>query len=290
VDPEHFDAFARALDTTRSRRGALIAILAAIGAVPLASDLARAGKRGRKRRPKRPRGRGSRCIDCADRPLTRGADLKGCDLSGRDLSGADLRSADLAGACLQNADLTGAELRSADLEGADVRGANFTDANLDRADIRAWRSDDAIFCRTTMPDGEVYSANCLPGSGATCLGLNESCGLFGGTPCCHYGQPGRTRCDSSTGILTGFCQSLCRSNADCQNLVNSTNVYYANDPLSDFGCASRHFDRDLHCCARKTCEHPQDCQGGLCCHPSPAFPGQCCLKDERCLATFGCAR
>jgi hypothetical protein len=290
MDAERFDALTRRLDVGHTRRGVLGALLATVGGLTVETARGDAAKHQRKRTRKRQR-ENRRCVDCADRPLTRGADLKGCDLVGRDLAGADLRSADLAGACLQNADLTGAELRSADLEGADVRGANFTDANLDRADIRGWRSDDAIFCRTIMPDGEIHTANCPPGGGGgTCLGLNELCSIFGGAPCCDYGQPGKISCDSGTGFFTA-CQSLCRSDADCQNLVNSPDAYCANDPVSDFGCAGRHFDRDLHCCARKTCEHPQDCQGGgTCCHFSGALPAQCCLKDERCLTTFGCVR
>jgi hypothetical protein len=129
--------------------------------------------------------------------------------------------------------------------------------------------------------------------GGTCLGLNQLCSIFGGAPCCDYGQSekwNRTRCTSGTGFLT-TCQARCRSDADCQTLVHSPDVYCANDPLSDFGCAGRNFDPAVHCCARKTCVNLQDCQGGgTCCQPSPALPAQCCLKDERCLATFGCVR
>ena len=104
VDAQRFDAFARSLQVTRNRRGALGAILAAMSGLALKPEPVGARKR-RRRQP------GARCVDCSDRSLTRSADLKGCDLSQRDLSGADLRSTDLAGACLQHADLTGADLR-----------------------------------------------------------------------------------------------------------------------------------------------------------------------------------
>ncbi len=215
MDPQRFDAIARALDTRRSRRGALGGVLGALGVLGLSSDLAAAGKdqrqRKRKRRPKDNR----RCIDCADRPLTRGADLKGCDLSGRDLSGADLRSADLDGACLQRANLTGAELRSADFEGADVRGANFTDANLDRADIRGWKAAGAIFCRTTMPGGELHTANCLPGGGA-CITVGDLCVPGIDDRCCGQGTctGGTCQCPEPLTNCEGVCRECC-NNADC---------------------------------------------------------------------------
>ena len=285
MDPKRFDAFTRAMDLTRTRRSAFGVIAAALSALTLAPELTDARKRRRKRRNRS----GSVCIDCNDRAAAPGADLKGCDLRGRDLSGADLRSADLAGACLQNANLTGAELRSADFEQADVRGANFTDANLDRADIRGWKATDAIFCRTTMPDGEINTVNCLPGGGASCLGLNQLCSFTGGTPCCDYGQKGKVICDGTIPFVTA-CQAKCRSDADCQNLVGSTDVYCANDPVSDFGCAGRNFDPNVHCCGRKTCEANSDCKSGLCCEITDFF-SQCCLPGERCNRAFGgCVR
>lgn len=290
MDPNRFDAIARALDTRRSRRGALLGgVLGALGIAGLSPDLDAAGKHQRKRNRKQRRKSNRRCIDCADRALTRGADLRGCDLSGRDLSGADLRSADLDGACLQRADLTSADLNSADFENADVRGANFTDANLDRADIRGWRSDDAIFCRTTMPDGETQSANCLPGGGATCLGLNQLCSPFGGLPCCDYGTSGNTFCDGTLPFITA-CQSHCRTDADCQRKMGTRDVYCANDPVSDFGCAGRNFDPNVHCCGRKTCDANTDCQSGNCCQITDFF-WQCCLEGETCLRGLGgCVR
>lgn len=285
VDAEQFDALARSLQMRGHRRGAFGAIVAALSGVAVGLTPAEAKKRRR--------AHGSpndgRCTDCADRSIARSAHLEGCDLSHRDLSGADLRSASLDRACLQYVNLTGANLRSADLEGADVSGANLTDANLERADIRNWKTDGAIFCRTTMPDGSVNTVNCLPGGGATCLGLNQLCSFVGGTPCCHYGHPGSTTCDGTIPFITA-CQAKCRSDVDCQNIVGSPDVICLNDPLSDFGCAGRNFDPNVHCCARKACNTNSDCQTGLCCQITRGDK-TCCLPGERCGGrAIGCIR
>ena len=74
MDGERFDALARQLNIGRTRRGVLGALLAAASGLPAATEQIDArGRKGKRRR----QGRGPRCVDCADRPLTRSADLKG---------------------------------------------------------------------------------------------------------------------------------------------------------------------------------------------------------------------
>jgi hypothetical protein len=290
MDANRFDAMARTLDISRNRRGMLGAMLAAIGLTVPDGDGAVAEKRRGKGKRNRRRGKGQ-CADCSGRSVAEGADLRGCDLDGRDLSGADLRSAELDGACLRSANLAGARLSSADFEGADVRGANFTDADLDRADIRNWRADGAVFCRTTMPDGSLNSADCPPGSGdGTCLVLSELCSEFGGSPCCDYGTRGNTFCGGTVIPLVTTCQAHCRNDTECHRKMGTTDVQCANDFLSDANCGGREFDPNLHCCARKYCEQDGDCQNGLCCQLTNKTK-QCCLAGERCLpAPLGCGR
>jgi DNA-binding beta-propeller fold protein YncE len=211
MDGERFDAWTRQLDISRTRRGLLGAVLVALSGQVLEPEPVGA----RKRRQKRRRQSGSRCIDCADRAVTRSADLKGCDLTGRDLSAGNLRAADLAGACLQGANLAGADLRSADLEGADVRGANFTDANLDRADIRGWKASDAVFCRTTMPNGAINSGNCPPGAG-NCIPLGDVCIPGLDDRCCGQGAclNATCQCPEPLHSCDGVCRECC-ADSDC---------------------------------------------------------------------------
>jgi DNA-binding beta-propeller fold protein YncE len=265
MDPNRFDAIARALDTRRSRRGALLGgVLGALGIAGLSPDLDAAGKHQRKRNRKQRRKSNRRCIDCADRALTRGADLRGCDLSGRDLSGADLRSADLDGACLQRADLTSADLNSADFENADVRGANFTDANLDRADIRGWKSAGAVFCRTTMPGGDLHTTNCLPGGGE-CIVVGDLCVPGIGDRCCGQGActGGTCQCPAPLNDCGGVCRECC-GDSDCGG-----DTPYCCDGI----CRG--------CCDTADCAEGQRCQARRCvCNVAACrAAGGCCVGN-----------
>lgn len=99
-----------------------------------------------------------------------GANLQGADLDHADLTLADLTDADLSNpggnenfqdiklnrAILKGAKLTGTKLGDADLNGADLTDADLTDAKM----IKTADMQGAIFCRTTMPDGTVWSDNC----------------------------------------------------------------------------------------------------------------------------------
>ena len=89
-----------------------------------------------------------------------GADLQGASLGNRifnsiDFSGADLRDALLENLKLLSANLEGADLRGANLKGADLRGANLKGADLREAYLYNARLDNAKFCKTKMPWGEV---------------------------------------------------------------------------------------------------------------------------------------
>jgi uncharacterized protein YjbI with pentapeptide repeats len=118
------------------------------------------------------------------------ADLSGADLSGADRSAVNAFQANLSGAVLSGANLTDAGLREANLTGADLSGANLTDANLrfanlvgavltranlsranlggvdlgranlSGANLSGANLTDALFCRTTMPDGSINNRDC----------------------------------------------------------------------------------------------------------------------------------
>ena len=62
---------------------------------------------------------------------------------------------DLVGADLENANLEGANLWRAKLRDANLKGANLYEASLEGANL-----DGAIFCKTTMPDGQFKNSGC----------------------------------------------------------------------------------------------------------------------------------
>jgi hypothetical protein len=89
------------------------------------------------------------------------ADIIGTNLSGADLRKADLSGADIIGANLSDTNLSGADLIGADLSGADLIGANLSGADLSGANLHhLLQLDQAILCKTTLPDGTVSNRDC----------------------------------------------------------------------------------------------------------------------------------
>ncbi|MGN6692785.1 MAG: Ig-like domain repeat protein [Aquihabitans sp.] len=100
-----------------------------------------------------------------------GANLRGAFMGYIVLQDANLADADLHGAYvllanLRHADLRGADLTQAHLGGSDLTGADLTDANLAGADLSSpppypqINLTGAVFCRTTMPSGEINNSGC----------------------------------------------------------------------------------------------------------------------------------
>ena len=140
---------------------------------------------------KRRNGGGFTPRDCSELALVPGADLHECDLrahpglasanfteakledtllSGTNLSGVSFRGARLWRAKLDGANLTNADFFASNGKRTDLFMADFTDADLTNASLSL---DDvaedpdavlypgyAIFCRTTMPDGQKDSSDC----------------------------------------------------------------------------------------------------------------------------------
>ena len=179
MDDRRFDAIARSLGTTRSRRGALGLLAGAAGLGLAGADAKRRRKHG-KGKQAHPAAQSAVCAAAGSKSCTvaqakPGAVLKDCDYAGAslytralnaanltrasladaDLSGANLAGANLSSTCLTGADLTlaslrgaslsGADLTGADLRGADLRGSNVTNAQLATA---------VVSCGTILPNGK----------------------------------------------------------------------------------------------------------------------------------------
>ena len=187
MDDHRFDAIARSLGTTRSRRGALGLLAGAAGLGLAGADAKRHRRKGKQAKPA---ATSAACLAAGSKSCTLaqakpGAVLKDCDYAGAslytralnaanlskasladaDLSGANLAGANLSSTCLTGADLTlaslrgaslsGADLTGADLRGADLRGSNVTNAQLATA---------VVSCGTILPNGKPGGCP----TGATC--------------------------------------------------------------------------------------------------------------------------
>lgn len=83
--------------------------------------------------------------------------LDGAYVLNGNLQNVNLKEAHLAGINLTDANLTDANLTGANLTGANLTDANLTGANLDVGEAI---QSGAIFCRTTMPNGQLSTQSC----------------------------------------------------------------------------------------------------------------------------------
>ncbi len=195
MDEQRFDAIARSLGTSRSRRGALGLLAGAAGLGLAGADAKRRRKHGKGKKA-HPAEQSAVCAAAGSKSCTvaqakPGAVLKDCDYAGAslytralnaanltrasladaDLSGANLAGANLSSACLTGADLTlanlqGTSLTGADLTGADLRGANLRGSNVKPAQLATATVD----CSTILPNNKP--AACPAGSiceGGACV-------------------------------------------------------------------------------------------------------------------------
>lgn len=207
MDRERFDALARLLATTGSRRGAIGAL---VGAGLFGTGLeTEARKRNGKRRGGGGKGKSrnrrnqaqaeqlpARCCsrnNCTPGP---GKNLYKCCYENANVSGKNF-----SGANLGQANFSGANATGANFQGANAGGACFVDANLTNAKINSSTNlGGAIFCRTTMPDGSINNSGC-----------------FDGTRCCPTCEED-SQCGDGAVCCGGNCVvGDCCSDADCED-------------------------------------------------------------------------
>ncbi len=102
--------------------------------------------------------------DLSDADLT-GADMYEANLDSAEMTGVDATGANLGLAYMPNTTMTNANLTGVNLQGAYIgfgvmASVDLTDANLNGAVVGTTSLTGATFCRTTMPDGSVNSADC----------------------------------------------------------------------------------------------------------------------------------
>jgi hypothetical protein len=232
MDRERFDALARLLATTGSRRVAFGALLGAGLAGTGLETKARKDKerKGRKRKDKTRKGKGRQKVRseaascCSDSLCTpgKGKNLKKCcyvddDVSGRNFSGANLSKASFIDTDATDADFRRANLGNACFVDSDITGARVDDStNL----------DGAIFCRTQTETGENNSG-CDLGT-PCCPTCDEDHPCDDGDVCCRGRCIPGNCCDNGEQSTCGqdsiCCDNTCREGdccaaADCPNLT-----------------------------------------------------------------------
>jgi hypothetical protein len=256
MDRDRFDALARLLGASGSRRATLGAL---VGAALLGGGLETAAKSKKGKKPKT-------CFGTKSCPFpSDGQDFEQCNLAGvsaADCNGCDFRGADLGNADFSHVKVQGASFRNANLRNAffdfaDASGASFRDACLVGtdffgADLHGASLRGAILCHTIFPNGQVRNGGCdkVDKCCPTCVGIGEACGSS--EECC-----GQVPC------LGGQCLE-CVKDVDCPE-------------------GERCIDNQ---CVEIECVKDSDCPNGLIC-----LDNQCveCQKDSDCPSDCVCA-
>ena len=245
MDDRRFDAIARSLGTTRSRRGALGLLAGAAGLGLAGADAKRRKGKGKHAKPA---AQSAACAAAGSKTCTLaqakpGAVLKDCDYAGADLAGkalnatnlskaslagaklagANLAGANLANACLTGADLSGANLRGTSLSGADLTGADLCGANLRGSNVKpAQLATATLCCATILPDNKP--AGCPAGTaccdGAHCVDTQNdpaNCGACGNS--CPAAHP-----TCSDGACVGCDPGYEYLNDGCFKIINTLDL------------------------------------------------------------------
>lgn len=292
MDDGRFDALARSLGTTRSRRGALGLLAGAAAGLSLAD--AGAKRKHRKGKQAKPAAVSAVCAAAGTKACTLaqakpGAVLKDCDYSGADLHGAALNAATLSKASLANADLhganlagdnlasaclTGANLNGANLRGTSLSGADLTGADLCGADLRGSNVKDAqlatakVCCATILPNGKP--GQCPAGTtccgGTACADLQndpDNCGACGHHCTLNCVNGACVGCPPGYEYLNGGCFWIVNSNDEKGQCLS--------DGCQWFGSVN---DSGNYLCAN---------EAGASCSSTPECP-----TGEACFASFFC--
>jgi hypothetical protein len=256
MDRHQFDALARLVSGSTSRRGALAALIG-VSLVGREVEAHRPkGKRKVRAQAKaktktKAKTHASSCYPSTNCIPGKGRNTSGCDFANSTV----FVQRDARGANLSNSNFTGADLSRADLRGTNLSGSCLVNATL--RDARLGSSVNlggAIFCNTVTPDGTIDNRGCNAGTAccptclpATCESLGKQCGSWpdgcGGTLLCGRCPLGDTpvcaldgtcvRCDAlcDCGSCVTFddgnslcdtgdfseCGDPCDSHADCKN-------------------------------------------------------------------------
>lgn len=289
MDRERFDALARLLAATGSRRGAIGAL---IGAGLLGTGLeAEARKRNGNRRggggkgkdrdkdKDKDRGKGNgktkdrkkraqaeqipaRCCSTGNCTPGKGKNLFKCCYEDGNVANKNFSGANLGQANFTNANASGANFQAANLGQACLVDANLTGAKINAST----NLGGAIFCRTIMPDTSVNNSGC-----------------FSGTRCCPTCEQD-AQCGAGAVCCNGNCKiGDCCTNADCDDPNEPVCISNTCSPCTTDGqcggdltccepiCTDTDTDEDNCGFCGHECSAGEDCTDGDCCLPFTTF-------------------
>ncbi len=208
MDGAHFDELARRLSHPRTRRFALGGLLAGF---LLPREAAARGKdkqrKGNDKRRKRAQAQAESCWHPGACILSKGSNVSQCDLADYTAPDSlDCTRCNLSRANLRGADLSGVNFTRANLSGACLVDADFTDATFTNTTNLA----NAIFCRTTMPDGSTNNSGCDSGT-ACCGNCSPACAV---NQFCCDGTCSNCPCGQGQ-LSNGTCVTACTNSSQC---------------------------------------------------------------------------
>ena len=193
---------------------------------------------------------------------------------------ANLAKCDFTGSnALENVNCTLCNLSDSSLLRADASGANFTKANLSRvcfvdADLSGatfsnTNTSGAIFCRTRMPNGSINNTGCTKSTKCcqTCIELGNACDSGIGGSCCGQGvcTSGVCTCPAPLLDCDGVCSECCHDgdctggdfccNGVCKACCNDNDCGGATPNCCDGTCRA--------CCNSGDCP-PIECEAQFC--------------------------
>ena len=233
MDRFRFDELTRLLAAKGSRRAAFAALLGAALTGPAADALAKGKGKGKARKHNSRSRRKDKTKDRRQDKRKIAAQQSSCWPGVRCIpkKGGNVSKCDFAGSSeFEDFDCTRCNLSYTNLRNADASGANFTRANLSYACLvdadfsgatiaGNTNISFAIFCRTTMPGGNVNNTGCNNPTACcpTCnLDEGEACGLPGDV-CCGGALcvSGTCNCPSGQTNCSGVCRDLDTDDNHC---------------------------------------------------------------------------
>jgi len=271
MEPDHFDRIVVSLADGLSRRSTLRKLLAGVGvlAIPGAAALTGLGdaeasakrknknkdKDKSKAKNKKKKRRQNALADHDGSVKSQPTAQESCWRAGACIAGkgANVSQCNLQGyAPTATLNCTGCNVSRANLRGARLEGANFTRANLsgsclvDATFANAIFANNtnlanAIFCRTTMPDGTVNNSGCGKATAccATCIETGKACGPGIGGSCCGGGTCTQGICKATCIPDPGVCAGrVCGTATDKCGNVHTCGKHDGACPPSKLPCNS----------------------------------------------------
>lgn len=256
MDATSFDRWVRRLSMGASRRRVLGGLLAGPALLlPLEATARKKGKDAQRKRTDKGKNKDRQRATVQQESCWRagacipkkGANVSQCNLAGYSApESLDCTGCNLSRANLKGADLTGVNFTKANLSGACLVNADFTGATFAKNTNLA----NAIFCNTTMPNGDIDNSGC--GEGTACCTMcvpdcaaNHYCCSGTCSPCpCGYRLLSNGTCARPCSLGCGSSPCKCYLVPDLCGAFNTGRLC----PNGDSDCPTGQFCNGVGSC------------------------------------------